>query len=433
MIGHSDNPVSARAVALGLLGACLHKRRPLEEALAGEVGLVELAPRDRAFARLLVASVLRRLPQLDALIGQALRQPLADDAWVIQDILRLGAVQLLFLHTPVHAGVGETVALAEAGNLQRFKGLINAVLRRLGREGGAWVQAQDEARINTPDWLWRSWSDAYGAARCAAIARTHLAAPPLDLTPRGEQTELAEKLGAHRLPTGSLRLAEAAPVAGLPGYDEGAWWVQDAGAALPARLLGDVAGRTVIDLCAAPGGKSAQLAAAGASVIAVDRSRARLARLGENMDRLGLGATRIVADAARWRPDRPVGAVLLDAPCTASGTIRRHPDIQRLKSEADIARLTAIQDRLLAAALDMLRPGGVLVYCVCSLQPEEGEQRIAEFLTAGAPAELLPIEAGDVAGQAAFLTARGELRTLPCHWAEWGGIDGFYAARLRRL
>jgi 16S rRNA (cytosine967-C5)-methyltransferase len=429
----SDDSTSARAVALDLLGACLHKRRPLEEALAGVSGLAKLAPRDRAFARLLVASVLRRLPQLDALIGRALRQPLSGEAWVVQDILRLGAVQLLFLKTPAHAGVGETVALADAGNLQRFKGLINAVLRRLDREGAGWVQAQAEARINTPDWLWRSWSDAYGAARCEAIARTHLDAPPLDLTPRGDPVALAEKLGAQRLPTGSLRLAEAAPVAGLPGYDEGAWWVQDAGAALPVRLLDDVAGRTVVDMCAAPGGKTAQLAAAGASVIAVDRSPARMARLGENLDRLGLGATRIVADAARWRPDRPVDAVLLDAPCSATGTIRRHPDIQRLKSEADIARLTTIQDRLLAAALDMLRPGGMLVYCVCSLQAQEGEQRIAEFLATGAAAELAPIEADELAGEAAFLTARGELRTLPCHWAEWGGIDGFYAARLRRL
>ncbi len=431
--GDTAGAASARAVALGLLGACLRKRRPLEEALAGEPGLANLAPRDRAFARLLVASVLRRLPQLDALIDRALRQPLSDEAWVVQDILRLGAVQLLFLKTPAHAGVGETVALADAGNLQRFKGLINAVLRRLGREGGAWAAEQDAARINTPDWLWRSWSASYGEERCEAIARTHLRAPPLDLTPRGEAAGLEETLGARRLPTGSLRLPEAAPVAGLPGYDEGAWWVQDAGAALPARLLGDVAGRTIVDLCAAPGGKTAQLAAAGASVIAVDRSQARMARLGENLDRLGLEATRVVEDAAGWRPDEPAEAVLLDAPCSATGTIRRHPDIQRLKRQADIGRLTEIQDRLLAAALDMLRPAGVLVYCVCSLQAQEGEQRIAELLAGGAPAELVPIEAGELAGQAAFITPRGELRTLPCHWAEWGGIDGFYAARLRRL
>lgn len=431
--GEAAGAPSARAVALGLLGACLRKRRPLEEALAGAPGLDRLAPRDRAFARLLAASVLRRLPQLDALIGQALREPLRDNAWVVQDILRLGAVQLLFLKTPAHAGVGETVALADAGNLQRFKGLINAVLRRLGREGSAWAKAQDAARINTPDWLWRSWSDAYGAEQCEAIARVHLRAPPLDLTLAGDRPDLAEELGARILPTGSLRLAEAAPVAGLAGYDEGAWWVQDAGAALPVRLLGDVSGRTVIDLCAAPGGKTAQLAAGGASVIAVDRSSSRMARFGENMDRLGLKAKIVVADAARWRPDQPADAVLLDAPCSSTGTIRRHPDIQRLKSEKDIARLTGIQDRLLAAALDMLRPGGVLVYCVCSLQPEEGEQRIAELLDSDAPAELVPIEAGEVAGQTGFISPLGALRTLPCHWADWGGIDGFYAARLRRL
>ncbi|MHA1537414.1 MAG: RsmB/NOP family class I SAM-dependent RNA methyltransferase, partial [Alphaproteobacteria bacterium] len=301
------------------------------------------------------------------------------------------------------------------------------------REGDGWMEEQDAGRINTPDWLWQSWSAAYGEARCAAIADMHLRAPPLDLTPRDEPQALAETLGARILPTGSLRLSEASPVAELPGYEEGAWWVQDAGAALPARLLGDIAGRAVVDLCAAPGGKTAQLAADGAEVIAVDRSRARMARLEQNLQRLGLKAGRVVADAAQWRPERPVAAVLLDAPCSSTGTIRRHPDIQRLKRQADIGRLTKIQDRLLAAAIDMLGPGGTLVYCVCSLQPEEGEERIAALLASKAPVRRLPIEAGELGGEAAFVNARGELRTLPCQWADWGGIDGFFVARLRRV
>lgn len=431
--GTGKASASARTIALGLLGACLCKRMPLEEALAGEPGMAGLSQRDRAFTRLLAATALRRLPQLDAVIGRALREPLAPEATVVQDILRLGAVQLLFLGTPAHAGVGESVALAEPAGYLRFKNLINAVLRRLSREGGAWIAEQEEARVNTPDWLWRSWSAAYGEARCDAIARVHLQAPPLDFTPRGETTGLEDMAGARRLTTGSLRLSEAAPVAELPGYTEGAWWVQDAGAALPARLFGDVAGRSIVDLCAAPGGKTAQLASAGAEVTAVDRSASRMARLGGNLERLKLEATCVTADAAKWRPASPVDGVLLDAPCSSTGTIRRHPDIQRLKAEADIARLTVIQDRLLIAALDMLRPGGTLVYCTCSLQPEEGEQRIAALLAAGAPAELAPIGAGEVGGEKAFLTKLGELRTLPCHWPEWGGIDGFYAARLRRL
>ncbi|MEX0814130.1 MAG: RsmB/NOP family class I SAM-dependent RNA methyltransferase, partial [Dongiaceae bacterium] len=213
---------------------------------------------------------------------------------------------------------------------------------------------------------------------------------------------------------------------------EGAWWVQDAAAALPARLLGPVAGLRVVDLCAAPGGKTAQLAAAGADVTAVDRSAARLERLAANLARLHLTARIVAADAAQWRPPAPAEAVLLDAPCTATGTIRRHPDIPWLKTADDLAKLVPLQDRLLAAAVEMTAPGGVLVYCVCSLQPEEGPQRIAALLAAGAPVAPLPIDPAEIGGLAEAITGTGELRTLPCHLAGLGGLDGFYAARLRR-
>ena len=314
-----------------------------------------------------------------------------------------------------------------------YKGLVNAVLRRLAREGQALAAGQDAARLNTPDWLWASWSAAYGAETTRAIAEAHLADPPLDLSVKRDAEAWAERLGARVLPTGALRLPPGTgDVARLPGYDDGAWWVQDAAAALPARLLGEVAGRRVLDLCAAPGGKTAQLAAAGAEVTAVERSEARLGRLRDNLARLGLAAATVTADAAEWRPPAPAEAVLLDAPCSATGTLRRHPDIAHLKGPEQLSALTALQDRLLAAALGMVAPGGLLVYAVCSLQPEEGPQRIAALLSGGAPAARIPVEPGELDGLEELVTPEGDLRTLPCQLAEAGGMDGFYTCRLRR-
>jgi 16S rRNA (cytosine967-C5)-methyltransferase len=430
-ISGSRNP---RAIALQLLQAVLREARPLDEALAKHAGLAALEARDRAFARTLVATSLRRLGQIDGLLGHCLDRPLKAKLSEVADLLRLGACQIGFLGTPAHAAVSTTVALATSQQSAGYRGLINAVLRRLTREGAALVAAQDAARINTPDWLWQAWSAAYGAATARGIAEAHLADPPLDLTVRRDAEDWTARLGARLLPGGTLRLPPGAGEVGrLPGYAEGAWWVQDAAAALPARLLGPVAGKRVIDLCAAPGGKTAQLAAAGAEVTAVDRSAARLAQLDENLARLGLKAATVAADATEWHPAAPADAVLLDAPCSATGTLRRHPDIARLKQPEQVAALAALQDRLLRAAPAMIRPGGLLVYATCSLQPEEGPERIAALLQAGAPFERAPIGAAEVAGLGEAITADGDLRTLPCHLAEAGGMDGFYACRLRRL
>ncbi|MGH6927134.1 MAG: RsmB/NOP family class I SAM-dependent RNA methyltransferase, partial [Dongiaceae bacterium] len=265
-----------------------------------------------------------------------------------------------------------------------------------------------------------------------AIAAAHLREPPLDLTVKSDPTAWRDRLGATLLPTGSLRRPADGRIDALPGFLEGAWWVQDAAAALPVRMLGDVAGKRVIDLCAAPGGKTAQLAAAGADVVAVDRSEPRLQRLRDNLDRLDLRADTVAADATEWIPEQPADAVLIDAPCSATGTIRRHPDVPWLKRPGDIPKLTLLQDRLLRAATAMVKPGGLIVYCTCSLQPEEGGNRIDDALRDGIPAERAPIDASVVAGQSQFITAAGDLRTLPYHLGEIGGIDGFYAARLRR-
>jgi 16S rRNA (cytosine967-C5)-methyltransferase len=438
------DPRSPRAIALDVLVSCLRRRRALDDAIAAAEGLPELAPRDRAFVRLLVATALRRLGQIDALIAHCLERPLPPKAPRVHDILRLGVAQLLFLGTPPHAAADTSVRLVQAEGLAAFKGLVNAVLRRLAREGAALVANQDAARLNTPDWLWASWVAAYGADTARAIATAHLAEPPLDVTVKADAARWARALGAEILPTGTLRRPGGAhggggPVTELPGYAEGAWWVQDAAAAIPATLLGEVRGRPVIDLCAAPGGKTAQLAARGALVTAVDVSKPRLRMVRENLQRLGLEAQLACADASLWRPETRVPFVLLDAPCTATGTMRRHPDVARLKKPDDVARLVQVQDRLLDAAVEMLQDGGLLVFCTCSLQPEEGPQRVASLLQRAALARV-PVTSAEVGGVADLVTPEGDLRTLPCHLggAEAaaggppGGLDGFYAARLQR-
>ena len=421
-----------RACALEVLDTVLRRKRPLDAALADHPGLARLAGRDRALAHNLVATTLRRLGQIDALIAHCLERPLPHKAAAANDILRLGVCQLMFLETPPHAAVDTAVGLAQERGQGPHKGLINAVLRRLADEGPDLARAQDAPRLNTPPWLWESWTATYGAATCRRIATAHLAEAPLDVTVKADATIWAERLGGVVLATGGVRRRGGGRVETLPGYAEGAWWVQDAAAALPVKLLGDVGGRRVVDLCAAPGGKAAQLAMAGAEVTAIDRSPARIGRLRENMARLGLPIETVIADAADWRPAKPVDAVLLDAPCTATGTIRRHPDIARLKTPDDVAGLGDVQARLLEAAAAMVRPGGLVVYCVCSLQPEECEIPVSAAIAAGAPLEPVPLAPGDVAGLDDGAISGGALRTLPCHWAEAGGMDGFYAARLRR-
>jgi 16S rRNA (cytosine967-C5)-methyltransferase len=427
-LSRAEPSSSSRQVALDLLDAVLGKRQALDATLAGHRGFAGLSPRDRAFARLLAVTALRRLGEIDAALKRHLSRPLPAGAARAMNALRLGAAQRLFLGTPPHAAVDTTVRLLD-GRLSGFKGLANAVLRKLAPA----LEPADTARLNTPGWLWESWAAAYDDVAAAAIAAAHLAEPPLDLSVAKDADAWRDRLAATLLPTGSLRRPIGGDPSALPGYDEGAWWVQDAAAALPARLLGPVAGRRVIDLCAAPGGKTAQLAAAGAEVTAVDRSAARLARLEANLQRLRLSAHVVAADAETWRPEAPAEAVLLDAPCTATGTIRRHPDIARIKTRPDVAAMAAVQDRLLRAAVDMAAPGGRIVYATCSLQPEEGPERIAALLRDGAPVRLGRISATEMPGLSDAIASDGTVRTLPCHWREAGGIDGFFIARLLRV
>jgi 16S rRNA (cytosine967-C5)-methyltransferase len=422
--------LTARHVALDLIGAVLRRKRPLDDAIEDSSAMHQLPGRDRAFARLLVATVLRRLGQIDALIADCLNIPLAPRAALVHDILRLGVAQLIFLRTPPHAAVATSVDIAQSCGFVSHKGLVNAVLRRLSVEGAGRVDEQDAPRLNTPDWLWKSWSRSYGEAMARAIATAHLREAPLDLTLRDDVETWCTKLDAVLLPTGTLRRTAGGALATLPGYADGAWWVQDAAAALPARLFGDLAGREVVDLCAAPGGKTAQLATAGARVTAVDRSTRRLERLVSNIERLKLPVEAVGADALTWRPSHPVEAVLLDAPCSTTGAIRRHPDVPHLKLPEDVARLSAVQENLLLAAIDMLRPGGMLIYCTCSLEPEEGPERIESLFYAGAPVDRQEIRPDEIDAPPEWITSAGDLRTLPCHFGEYDGIDGFYCARL---
>lgn len=429
---------SARLAAFRLLGEVLERHRPLDEALArmlAPAGLLGRAEaREKGFARLLVMTVLRRLGQIDDVLARMIPRPLPKQAAAARNALRLGVAQLLFLATPAHAAVAATVGLLPSTVPQR--GLANAVLRRVAREGADLLRGQDAAALNLPDWMRKRWIEAYGAEAVAAAVAAQMTEPPLDLTLRDPASapDWAARLGAEILPTGGLRLAASGQIEDLPGYAEGAWWVQDAAATLPVRLLMPRAGERIADLCAAPGGKTAQLAAAGAKVVAVDRDSARLARVRDNLARLKLAAECRAVAVEDLRPEPAFDAVLLDAPCTASGTVRRHPDIPWLRGPADIAALAAIQERLLAAAATMVRPGGRLVYCVCSLEPEEGPRRIAAFLQseAGRAFRRHPVAAAELPGLAEAIGPDGDLRTMPGMWPDRGGLDGFYAARLNR-
>jgi 16S rRNA (cytosine967-C5)-methyltransferase len=415
----------ARAAALDLLSAALARRAGLEEGLT-HPALAALAPRDRAFARALVMATLRRLGPIDQALKARLKKPPPER--VVQ-ILRLGAAQLFALDTPAHAAVSSAVDLAQASKESRpFKGLVNAVLRGLLREP---PDLADPARL-APPWLDARWRAAFGAEAAHAIAALIAEEPATDLTPKDPAAAeaLAAALEGEALPGGTVRTRRRGDLAAWPGFAEGGWWVQDAAAAIPARLLEVAPGETALDLCAAPGGKTLQLAAAGARVTALDRSAARLKRVAENLARTGLSAEAVAADAAEWRDERSFDAVLLDAPCSASGTFRRHPDVLWAARPGDVASLAAVQTRLLDAAARRVRPGGRLVYCVCSLEPEEGEAQVAGFLQRHGDFALAPIASGEGGAPEASLRPDGALRILPHHRP--GGLDGFYAARLKR-
>jgi 16S rRNA (cytosine967-C5)-methyltransferase len=428
---------AARRIAADIIDNVLVRRRALDDQLDGasaHPAIKTLSDRDRALMRRLVATVLRRLGTLRFILSHLLDRGVPDDSQRTETALMLGAAQILWMDVPDHAAVDLSVRLAQADRrAAKYVGLVNAVLRRCAREGQALSEEAAQQVVDVAPWLFNRWTAHYGEAAARDIANAIRNEPALDITVKSNAEAWATRLHGEVLPTGSIRTLLHGAVTLLPGFDEGKWWVQDAAAALPVRLFGDLTGKTVADMCAAPGGKTAQLAHAGANVTAVDRSPARIRRLQENLARLELSSEVVVADAAEWQP-APFDAILLDAPCTATGTIRRHPDIGWLKQETDIAALTGLQHRLLLKAASLLKSGGTLVYCTCSLEPEEAELAVERLLAAESGMRRVPIDPSEVAGLDEAITPMGDLRTLPSHLARpeprLGGLDGFYAARL---
>jgi 16S rRNA (cytosine967-C5)-methyltransferase len=432
--------LAARRIAADILDGVLHKHRTLDDQLDGAAAhpaLKTLADRDRALMRRLVATILRRLGTLGHLLSRLLDRGVPTDAPRAQTALLIGAAQILWMDVPDHAAVDLSVRLVQSDRrAAKYAGLVNAVLRRCAREGAGIVEEVKAETLDIPPWLLQRWTAHYGetTARQMALAIGH--EPSLDLTVKSDASQWATRLHGELLPLGTVRTLLQGSVTMLPGFSDGQWWVQDAAAALPARLFGDIKGKSIADFCAAPGGKTAQLAQAGANVTALDRSPARIARLKDNLARLSLSAGTVVADAAEWQNGSAEGfdGILVDAPCTSTGTIRRHPDVAWLRQETDIAALTALQRRLLQKAVHLLRPGGTLIYCTCSLEPEEGEGQIAALLAADSGLKRAPIAAHEVSDIGDILTTEGDLRTLPCHLPHddprLAGLDGFYAARL---
>lgn len=420
-----DQDLAPRRAALDLLTAALSRRAGLDEA-ASRSAFLKLSPRERGFARAMTMAALRHLGPIDRALDARLAKAPPDS---VKNILRLGATQALVLDTPAFAAVATSVDLAAALKETRpFKGLVNAVLRGVLREP---PDVQDAESL-TPPWLFARWAAAFGAEQALAIAAEIAREPAADLSLRApaDAERWAEPLQAQALPGPTLRSALKGDPSTWPGFEEGAWWVQDVSAAVPARLLHVQPGQTAVDLCAAPGGKTLQLAAAGAQVTAVDRSAARLERVRENLARMRLEAEVVAADAAEWADERRFDAVLLDAPCSATGTFRRHPDVLWAARPGDVAALAAVQTRLLDSAARRTSPGGRLVYCVCSLEPEEGEAQVQAFLARSPDFSLEPIKPGEGGAPEASVRTDGALRILPHHLP--GGADGFFAARFRR-
>lgn len=427
--------LAARRLAATLIDEVLRAGTALDETFERMAQDAGLEPADAGLARAIATVAFRRLGTIRTVIDARLERGSPRKSGPFEPIMVAAAAQLLFLDVPDHAAVDLAIRqLHEDARSARYTSLANAVLRRLAREREAILAGLDPL-ADTPDWLRESWTNTYGPDVATAIAAAHAEEPPLDLTVKSDPAGWAAKLDGVVLPTGSVRLRGREAVTGLPGFVEGEWWVQDAAAALPAQLLNVRRGERVADLCAAPGGKTVQLAQAGAEVVAVDRSGPRLRRLKANLERLGLKAEVVTADVAAYEAE-PFDAVLLDAPCSATGTIRRHPDVAWTKRPEDVEKLAALQARLLDRAAELTRPGGRLIYCTCSLERDEGEAQIEAFLARNAGFVRDPITPEEIGGQVEALTPLGELRTLPHQLAgetpRLSGWAGFYACRLIR-
>ncbi|SLN19583.1 Ribosomal RNA small subunit methyltransferase B [Roseovarius litorisediminis] len=420
------NPApSARRSAVHLLDQVLGEGRLMSD-LISSGALDRLSPADRARAQRLANDTLRGIDRADRLLKRHLRKP---PPLPVFNILRLGTVELC-MGGDAHGVVNDMVAIA--GSHPRYnnlKGLINAVLRKIAADG---VRSWNDLRLpRLRSWLRDPLVQAWGAQPMLEMEKAHFAGAPLDITPKANAALWAEKLNATLLPTGTLRLADPGQVSALPGFDTGDWWVQDAAAALPVKVLNPQPGEKILDVCAAPGGKTLQLAAAGADVTALDISARRMERVQENLTRTGLSATCLVGDALE-HSGGPYDAILLDAPCSATGTIRRHPDLPFAKDGSEFGELIELQSAMIDHALTLLKPGGRLIFCTCSLLPDEGECQVDEAL-ARHEGLIVDRDALNLPGvDPAWVTPEGGLRLRPDYWAEKGGMDGFFIASLRR-
>jgi 16S rRNA (cytosine967-C5)-methyltransferase len=441
-LGQAQAPATpglkVRIIAAQIVGEVLALGRPLEERFVGATAhprLTDLDNRDRSFVRSISTVSLRRLGTIRRAISTHLEKGIPRKSGGLELILIVGVAQILFMDSPAYAAVNLAVQAAKADPAAApYAGMVNAVLRKIALATQTIIEGSDESSVDTPPWLAARWRTNYGEATAEAIGNANRREPTLDLSVKSDAEGWARRLGGIPLPTGSVRLQSHAPIAELEGYSEGDWWVQDAAAALPARFLRANPGMRVADLCAAPGGKSAQIALTGANVTVVDRSAERLKRLAANLDRLHLHAEIAVSEVLSFDAP-PFDAVLLDAPCSATGTIRRHPDVAWSKRPGDIAALAVMQAKLLDKAISLTKLGGTLVFCTCSIEPEEGEFLIATLLRQNRRISRLPIEANEVGGLEQCLTPTGDMRTLPCHLdgpsARLSGLDGFFAARLQ--
>lgn len=420
-----------RIAAANLLHAVLHDGRLLSDLLnARDNAVKDLPPNEHARAQSLVLNVLRHLEPIDIVLDQFLQKSPPLKA---RNALRLATAEMLIDNVAPHAAVDAAVRLVRLSKkTQHMAGLTNAVARRVSEHGPEIWQDLDPQSL--PNWLAKPLDNAYGVEARKAIEAAHAKGAPLDLTLKDQSKakELADALGAEILPTGSLRIQNAKQVSKMAGYDSGDWWVQDTAAALPAKLLGDVAGKSVLDLCAAPGGKTMQLSAGGANVTALDVSKHRLKRVTENLTRTNLSAQMVAADATKWEPDAKFDAILLDAPCSATGTIRRHPDLPFAKT-GEMKSLLTLQRTLLKRAFEWLKPSGKLVYCTCSLLPAEGEQQINDFLEEHTNAKLCDASQILTSLPAEWVNKTGSLRLRPDFLQEIGGMDGFYAGLIEKV
>ncbi|UHD46186.1 methyltransferase domain-containing protein [Aureimonas altamirensis] len=441
-----DKPgLAARQVATRLLSAVVVSQTSLDgltDRKSGHPAFRRLDGRDQSLVRAILVSALRRRGTLDAILSQCLERPLPGNADALHSLLHTAMAQILFLDVPDSAAVDLAVSQTHVDpRLRRFAGLVNAILRRVARERDVLIARQADPLVDMPKWLQMRLLPAYGAEALAFIATAHRAIAPVDITVRdGDAALWAERLGGHLLPFGTVRMEAdpSRPVQEMPGFEEGAWWVQDAAAAIPARLFGSVSGARIADLCAAPGGKTAQLAAAGAEVTAMDISASRLARLEENFKRLRLPIKAVQGDIrqADIVSGGAFDGVLLDAPCSSTGTIRRHPDVAYTKSAEEVDKLAAVQADLLRHAARAVRPGGLLVFSNCSLDPAEGEAVVEAFLAEHSDYRRKPITADELPGLEAAISPVGDVRTTPAMAPDanpaLAGMDGFYAARLLR-